>query len=403
MGLTNYDYLKEAQAQSKSFASETAEITAEEFNTKGVEALRSIGSQKLSDFFELSLKAILNKIRDVDVKDKLELSGFGESYENIAGEFLQRMYIKPLKPINPKYTELTQYGSVDPFVIRQGQVEERFYKQNFNYQNLLTISDTMLRKAFQTIDGLNILFAGFIKNLDNDYKLQKYLTKLETLSKAIKSTNLKPSQKVDVDLSELTQENLNNFILTVKNLVGFFDVSPINSAFNSMGFASSQEKSDLVLLTRYTISNEISTKVLASAFHKDELNLDVKIIPVENFGGIIYTDRNGQQLKPVYDVLGSQVGWNLSGSIDDDLITGDDLVAVDTNADINAVLCDRRIMLTNKQFNYEIESIRNPAGRYLNYWASQPNSTYAIDNSYNLIVFKNPTNTITENENENNG
>lgn len=392
MGLSNYDYLKEAQNESKTFASETAELTKEIFETNGVEALRSIGTDKVNEFFALSLKAILNKIRDVDVKDKLEIAGFGESYENITGEFLQRMYIKPLKPISPKYKNLQQYGSVDPFVMRFNKVEERFFKQNFDYQNLLTISDTDIRKAFASPDGLNILFAGFIKNLDNDYKLQKYLSKLEALSKAINSTDLKEGQIVESDLSDLTAENLNAFILQVKNIVSFFDVSPINSAFNSMGFASSQEKEDLVLLVRHTISNEIATKILASAFHKDELNLDVKLIPVENFGGIKYEDTDGNELKPVYDILGSQIGYNQSGSEADPLVSEDDIVAIDTNAEVNAVLCDKRIMLTNKQLPYEIESIRNPAGKYINYWASQPNGTIAIDNSYNMIVFKNPTN-----------
>ena len=397
MSLSNYDYLEEARNESKTFASETAELTKEEFETKGIEALKSVGTDKVNEFFLLSLKAILNKIRDIDVKDKLEIAGFGESYENIAGEFLQRMYIQPLKPISPKYTKLTQYGSVDPFVIRQPKVDERFFRQNFNYQNLLTISDTQVRKAFASIDGMNILFGALIKNLDNDYKLQKYLTKLEALSMAINSPSLTEAQKVEVELSSLTPQNLTDFILAVKNIVSFFEVSPINKAFNSMGFASAQEKGDLVLLVRYTLGNEISTKILASAFHKDELNLDVKIIPVENFGGIKYEDKDGNELKEVYDILGAQIGYNQSGSIDDPLVGEEDIVAIDTNARVNAVLCDKRILLSSTQIPYEVEGIRNPAGRYLNYWASQPNGTIAIDNSYNMIVFSNPTNTQSTN------
>ena len=399
MALSNYDYLEEARNESKTFASETAEITKEEFETRGIQALKSIGTDKVNEFFLLSLKAVLNKIRDIDVKDKLEIAGFGESYENITGEFLQRMYVQPLKPISPKYKNLVQYGSVDPYTIRQPKVEERFYRQNFDYQNLLTLSDTQVRKAFMSIDGLNILFGSFIKNLDNDYKLQKYLAKLEALSMAINSPDLKAGQKVEVELSNLSAQSLTDFILAVKNLVGFFDVSPINSAYNSMGFASAQEKGDLVLLVRYTLGNEISTKVLASAFHKDELNLDVKIIPVENFGGIIYEDKEGNKLEPVYDGLGSQIGFNQSGSKDDPLVTGEDLVAIDTNEKINAVLCDKRILLSSMQIPYEVEAIRNPAGRYNNYWASQPNGTIAMDNSYNMIVFSNPTNTASASTN----
>ena len=395
---TNYDFLLLAQNESKTFAMFTAELTKEEFDTRGVEALKKIDPDLVDDFLKLSLQAVMNKVRDNNVKDMLEIAGLGESYAHLEGEYLRRIYIRPLKPISPQYKNLVNYGSVDPFKIRKPEAIERFYRQNFDYQNLLTISDTELRKAFYSSEGLQNVLSGCLKNLDNDYKLQKYLAKMELIHKMINSENLKASQVVEAGLNDLTIENMEEFIIKLKNLISFFETSPMNSAYNMLSFDSSQNIEDLIILIRPEINNNLDTKILSKAFNPEYLNQKVKFLAVENFGGLQYFDNAEatEPLKPVYDELGVNIGFNASGSASDPIVENPEVR--DPNKDVMAVVLDKKIMLTNQQQPYTIEPIRNPAGLYRNYWASEPNGTLAFDGSYNMIIFKNNITTKKQNK-----
>lgn len=393
--LSKYDLLEGARLESETFASFTAKITKEEFDTKGIEALQEVGSGTVDDFIRLTLRFVLNEVRTPEINDNLALQGFGAEYSNMFGEYQQRMYIKPTKPISPKFKDVAKYGSPNPFTFRPNEIDERFYRQNFNYQNLLSIKDDELRKALLSQDELSRIIAGFMKNLENAYVLQKYLTKIEVINKMINSSTIRTDTQIhEQDVS--SADGLKAFILTLKNLVSYFKTNPISTKYNSMKFASAQNSENLVLLIRPNLKNDISVKVLSSAFNKGEFDLDVKMIEVENFGGIIRTDGAGGPLKPVYDEMGVEIGFNYSGSIEDPLIPEELCKDVDNNSDVYAILCDKKILFSNKQLPYEIESIRNPAGRYTNYWASQPNGTIAWDNSYNMIIFKTPAETKTQ-------
>ena len=121
---------------------------------------------------------------------------------------------------------------------------------------------------------------------------------------------------------------------------------------------------------------------------------------VENFGGLQYFDNAEatEPLKPVYDELGVNIGFNASGSASDPIVENPEVR--DPNKDVMAVVLDKKIMLTNQQQPYTIEPIRNPAGLYRNYWASEPNGTLAFDGSYNMIIFKNNITTKKQNKNK---
>ena len=60
----------------------------------------------------------------------------------------------------------------------------------------------------------------------------------------------------------------------------------------------------------------------------------------------------------------------------------------DPNADVIAVLADKGAVFTQMQGQYSVEPIRNPRGKYTNYWASLAgdNGIYT-DYNYNWVVF----------------
>ena len=122
------------------------------------------------------------------------------------------------------------------------------------------------------------------------------------------------------------------------------------------------------------------------------LNTGIEIIPVPNFGGITYTSSNGEVLYPVYDSLGTQIGWNTAKDATEVTVTNSEAVAVDPNADVYAILADKGVIFECRQNGYEVEPIRNPRGRYTNMWASSPNNTIAYDSLYNMVVFRKAAN-----------
>lgn len=68
--------------------------------------------------------------------------------------------------------------------------------------------------------------------------------------------------------------------------------------------------------------------------------------------------------------------------------TGENIVWVDPNAGVKAILADKGMIFEGIQNNYEVRPITNPAGLYTNYWASAPGNFIGWDPIYNFIVFK---------------
>ena len=140
---------------------------------------------------------------------------------------------------------MTNGQSVDPFVVHKSEAKERFFKQNFDYQSLITIPDVETYKnMFISEFGMSEAFAGWLKGLENGYVLQKYTSKLEVLNSMINSTKypLQDSQIVEVPLSdEPTADELTNLWLAFKNTVSAVESAPQTDAFNAYRFASTQD------------------------------------------------------------------------------------------------------------------------------------------------------------------
>lgn len=383
--------------QYPNFASHTAQGTKELFTTAGYEALKANDINALNEFFELSLRVYLQMVNISNARDPFDVNDIGENFSNPYGGYIQRLAIPSVKPVTPAYKNLQNFNSVDPFVVYKVQANERFFRQNFDYQSLITIPDEGLyRNMFISEYGMSEAFAGWLKGLENGYILQKYTNKLEAINAMLNSTQypLKDSQQVSVSVSAVpTSEELVNLWLSFKNTISAINASPQTGAFNAMSFASTQDTSRLRLLIRLGLRNSLASKVLASAFNPEQigLNSSIKIMEVPNFGGLIpYQDEGfSTQLYEVYDQLGHQIGYNTLPNQSEVTVENSNVYWKDPNEDIIAVLMDKGAIFTSTQNPYRVEPIRNPRGLYTNYWASSPNNTVAVDPLFNVIVFRN--------------
>ena len=367
----------------------TSKLSDDIFTKAGFEDFNQSGTQLIADFFALSIRVVLQKIKTPSPRIPEIYKSIVEEYENENGGIFQRVNTKLIKPTSPKYRGLVNGGSVDPFIVRKPETEERFFKQNFDFQNMLTIQDIELKKMFLTESGISDYIAGITKALDESYAIEKYEMMREMLSLAINSKNnpLQDSQKIEVDEINETSTNsdMAKFLQVFHNLYDLMKNTVVSKEFNAKKFEHGLFNDDYTLLIRADIWNTIKTTLLATSFHTENLGIPFKVETVKDFGGLIHTDESGNELKPVYDDFGAVTGFNSTGT--GTPLDEDEVKTKDPNEKISAVLVQKGAIFTTQQQPYTTRAIYNPAGLYTNLWASQPNASFNYDSCYDIIEF----------------
>ena len=395
MSLTNVELLQALKQMYPN--SNVSKLTGEIFTQEGVEKLLNFDRNTFQEFWQLANTWYLQVVNIPQVKNPLLDSGFGETFDNPWGAYTQRMAVMPLKSVSPAYLNLQNGTSIDPYVVRKPTVKERFFAINFNYQNFHTMPDDFtIKNIFTSERGISEFFAGITAALNNEFDLVQYDLTLNAISTAINSvTNpLQETQQVESPLTDnMTAEELKNFSLTVKNIISSMTVGPATGAFNSLKYRTIQDKSRLKLLVRTGIKNAMNVNVLSSAFNPEYIDMGVDIIEVPHFGGLIpYQDAEfATPLYPVYDTFGALIGYNTTENQTAVTVEEQDVFWKDPNENVDAILADKGWLFYTRRNPYEVEPIRNPRGRYTNFWASSPNNSVNIDPLYNAIVFRRET------------
>lgn len=395
MSIKNTDIVTAIAAKFPTFNGHTAKDAFNLLTANGYDQMAQLDPTLANDFYGLLVRVWLSQINISQAKDNLEASGFGESFAQPFGGITQRMSVDSVKPISAGWIGLKDGDSPDPFVVRKPKVNDRFYKANFRYASLVTVPDEItMRNMYVSEYGISETIGGIMKGLENGYIIEKYLMKKNALNAMInpKVGTLRDTQKVTVPFSigSTTAEQYENFVIAVKDAVTMMEISPQTGAFNVAGFKTSQDVSRLKLLIRAGIKNRVSVSVLSTMFNQENLNLPVDVIEVPDFGGLEpYKESEfTTPLYPVYDSLGSVIGYNEAKDAKEVTVQEDAVFWKDPNADVIAVLADKGAVFTQMQGQYSVEPIRNPRGKYTNYWASLAgdNGIYT-DYNYNWVVF----------------
>lgn len=387
--ISNVDLWNAIRANYPQFASHTAEGTADLFTERGFGTITQAGMGVLNEFWQLAMPYYLNLVNISHARDRLEEAGVGEYYDVPYGEYIQRMAINSIKPVSPKYRDLKNGPGPDPFRVRKPTASNRFFRTNFDYQSWITIPDEWEnRRIFISEYGMSEFLAGVFTGLENGYIIQKYLNKLEAINGAIHQPDLKPSQTVTVTLSENpTEEEIVQYLLDIKLTLTAMTIGPQTGAYNALGFESVQDTDRLKLLVRPGLKARTDLIVARNSYNRDTLNLPIDVVEVPHFGGLQPTDSAGAALFPVYDANGDQIGYNTVSDSDTVTVANDDVVWVDPNSKVTAVLMDKGAIFETRKTPYQVEPIRNPYGLYTNYFASSPNNGINYDPLYNLVIF----------------
>lgn len=304
MALTNLQLWNYLRNKYPTFHSITSEGTKALFTSEGYEQLAQYNQQALNDFFNLSLRVFLQKITVANVKDILDDQDFGESYAMTrGGGITQRMAIPTVMPVSPAYRNLQNGDSPDQFVVRKPESSEQFYKQNFDYQSVITMPDEVMYKdMFIQEFGMSNYQAGIMKALADGYKLQKQTNKFAAIHAAINSVTfpLQDTQNFETadPISDITAVNSAdksvayaskyiNFINLVNNIVDGMVYTPQTGAFNKAGFETTQDINRLKILCRPTLANGI--KSISKLNSAEGMSLNIDAVKVPDFGGVITT------------------------------------------------------------------------------------------------------------------
>lgn len=398
--ISNVDLWNYARDNNPTFASHTAKATADLFTERGFEALKLGQVNAINEFFEISLRIGFQMLKASRAKNPLEDKGLVQYYNTPNGGYTQRMAVHSIKPVSPKYKDLTNGMSIDPYTVRKPRADERFFQQNFDYQSFITIQDFQLKTIFISTNGMGEFVAGVMEGLRNGYTIQEYVNTMEALNTAINSEKypLQESQIININIANIdtpTNEELSTFILAANDLVSAMTISPQTAAYNAGKFDTAVGTDDLVLLMRPKLKNLMKVNLLTGAIHPENLSLPIPVVEVENFGGLVPYQKplDGAEpsvkVYPVYNTsTGEQVGWSLEEDSNIVDVNDEDVVYVDPNEDVLAVVAQKGLIFENIQNPYEVRAIYNPRGLYTNYWASSPNNAINVDPYYNMVVLK---------------
>lgn len=424
-GLTNVQLWNECRKNNAQFESYTSVGTKETFTEKGFEAIKASDLNVLNKFFELSLRVALQKIDIARASNPLTDSGLVEVYDTPNGGFVQRIAIDSISPISPVYNGLENGSSVDPFKVRKPVSHQRFFEQNFDYQNLITIQEFQVKQIFIDEYGMGQYIAGILEGLETGRVKQEYVNLKEVLNAGLNSTEypLKDTQKIATtlpdDLTTVTDEQLRDFIESIMDLMTAMDTQVSSGQYNAAGFDTHVDRSDYVLLVRAGILNKIKTRLRVGAYNPEDLAIPVdRIVEVSDFGGLYpYAEaEHTTRLYPVYDAFGAETGYFIAednagtltaktasdGTILGyqatqgtnvatiaDIVPKANVCWKDENAEIKAVVAQKGLIFENRQNGYTVNPIFNPAGLYTNYWASSPANGINYDYYYNVVTFVN--------------
>lgn len=389
MAISNTDIIKAITSKYPTFKGHTASDALKLVTEDGFNQISNIDPSYINDFFGLICRVWLNQITVSKAKNPLEDAGFGEFFDMPYGAYIQRMSVDSIKPINPAWNGLKDGDSVDPFVVRKPSVGERFWKVNFNYASMVTIPDDFqMKQIFVSENGLSEFMAGITTGLENGYKIQSYLMEKNAIGAQIAKC-VTASKYITIKASADTSTFYKDLVKAVRKVVTTMKIAPQTGAYNLADFKSVQDPTRLKLLIRAGYVDDVAVDLMPNAFHVENLNMPVDIIQVPDFGDLEpYKEAEfTTKLYPVYDKLGSVVGFAETENATEATVTEDNVFWKDPHADVVAVLADKGAMFRMRQNPLQTEPIRNPRGRYTNIFVSEPNGAYCVDDTYNFVPF----------------
>lgn len=219
----------------------------------------------------------INKFENPLAKFKRKTNGLGIDVREIASGLVEGMDF-----------EFTTEGIAKMFKLYPTEYAECFHRLKRRRIFPITISKKEMAQALNSFDDLENLINDKVNTLYESNYQEEYIYMIELLRSSAQNNNLKI-----INVDEVTNEESGiTYVETVKDIASSFKFRDrTNSAYGNDNentkILPCCGKEDIALILPYTIKNRISTRVLASAFNKDEVAFNVDNVTEVDFLGYI--------------------------------------------------------------------------------------------------------------------
>lgn len=402
MAYTNLETLNIARAQSPTFANLVSEETAKEIAAHGQEALASLPSNVLNEWYQAYMTWLLLRFDIADSRNPLENSGLVETYDQPYGMYAERIAVLPQKGINPGYLGIKNGDSVDPNIVRLPEIKQYFLPLQMNYQNMTTVDSYRKKTILSGEYGMDMLASAQMEQMTVDYRKFRYETALKALNAGINSTTFPLQASQTQTLASWTEgaptaQDLQGLIQAIKDVAGILEYTPSTSAFNAAGFDTAVDADRFIILIRNQVQTRIQGALTTGPlFGVDPSYLDLpyKVQQVSDFGNMEAYKEAGYTTKlyPVYDSLGAVSGFAETENASEVTVNTKDVYWKDGNDDIIAIIAQKGLLVETVQNPVTIDPMYpNPRGLYQDFFFNAPNNGMNYFAPYNMVLFKKPS------------
>lgn len=294
------------------------------------------------------VNALLNRIAIVEVK-YLAFNNRWNRFkrgELLLGETIEEVFIAIANPY--QYSPSNAENLV--FKRNLPDVKSAFHTMNFQKFYPQTISREQLRQAFLSAETLENFITNIIQSMYNAMEYDEFLMMKYVLARAILDGRVYP-----IEIENYEGDNYESYVkaITSKVISTSGAMSYPSTKFNAYGVVNNAPVDRQVVIVSNWFNSVMKVDVLASAFHKDEVEFMAEKIDVDGFG-----EFDDERLELLFT--------DEDGNLSEEYTPFTDAEKEALNS-IPAVVCDRDWFMIYDNLT-EIADIRNPMGLYYNYF-----------------------------------
>ena len=204
---------------------------------------------------------LINRIAKVVITSKMYSNPWKEFKKGIleVGETVEDIFVdlQEAQPFDPEYDENRAFARDKPDVLAA------FYPINSQVYYEVTISQSELRKAFATVEGVTDLVNKIIERVYAAYEYDELISMKYMVARHILDGHLHPET-----IQAMTSANASANVAAIKGISNAIEFP--DPAYNLAGVHNHSLKEDQYLILSSTADAQVDVMVLAAAFHMDK-------------------------------------------------------------------------------------------------------------------------------------
>jgi len=273
---------------------------SEEYQNRIPEATRenimTVGNalQTYTLLFNEFATALVNKIGKTIIEQKLfknKLARFKQ------GEILNQQDVEEIFIEMAKAEGSYDHTGPNPLGRRDlPDVKVIYHRQNRQDYYCISLGDIDFVRVFRSEASLDAFISGLINSIYSGASYDEWV--------AMKNLIATYDGYVLYEVAEpIDEESAKGFVKTVRKAVN--DLSFASKDYNKAGVTTWTDPENLVLFVNKDVISEVDVEVLAKAFNMGKTNIQVEIIPMDDFGTLTdtYAIMMDESMFRVYDTL----------------------------------------------------------------------------------------------------